>query len=50
MNAINAIIVMRKSALEARAPLTRQGEPWQSALEPQGRLADERNKGIMTML
>ncbi len=47
MDTINPIIVMHKSALETRAPLTQQGEPWWSALELQGGLADKCDKGIV---
>jgi hypothetical protein len=44
------IIVMCKSALETRAPLMQQGEPWPSALEPQGSLANEHDIGIVRTL
>jgi hypothetical protein len=47
MDAINAIIVMRKSTLEMRAPLTQQGEPWKSASEPQDGPSDKRDKSAM---
>jgi hypothetical protein len=47
MDMINAIIVKRQSAHKTSIPLTRQGEPWQSTSEPQGSLADKRNKDIM---
>jgi hypothetical protein len=43
MDVINTIIVMRKNALETRAPLMQQGELWQSALEPQGHLTNKCN-------
>ncbi len=50
MNAISTIIVKCQSAHETSVPLMQQGEPWQLALEPQGDLANERNKGIMRTL
>jgi hypothetical protein len=50
MDTINAIIVKRQSAHETSVLLMRQEEPWQLASEPQGGLADERNKGIVRTL
>jgi hypothetical protein len=47
MDLFNAIIVKRQSAHETSIPLMQQGELWQLALEPQGGLANERNKGVM---
>jgi hypothetical protein len=50
MDAINAIIVKHLSAHKMSAPLTQQGELWQSASEPQGGLNDEHNKDVMKTL
>jgi hypothetical protein len=50
MDAINAIIVKPQSTHETSVWLTQQGEPWQWASEPQGRFADERDKGVMRTL
>ncbi len=50
MDAINTIIVKRQSTQGMSVQLTRQGEPWQWALEPQGGLADERDKWVVRTL
>ncbi len=50
MDAINAIIVKRQSAHETSVRLTQRGELWRWALEPQGGLADKRNKGVVRTL
>ncbi len=50
MDTIDAIIVKRQSAHKTSVLLTRQGEPWQLASEPQGGLANKHNKGIVRTL
>ncbi len=47
---INAIIVRCQSVHKTSVPLTRRGRPWQSALKPQGSLANKYNKCIMKAL
>jgi hypothetical protein len=37
-------------ALTRQAPHSQQGMPWQSALKPQGGLANKHNKGIVRVL
>ncbi len=50
MDKIDAIIVKCQNAHKTSAPLMQQGEPWQSASEPQGGLADKHDKGVMRTL
>ncbi len=50
MDAIDTIIEKRQSAHKTSVRLTRQGEPWRWASEPQGGLADEHDKGVVRTL
>jgi hypothetical protein len=47
MNAVNTITVICQSAYGPSSPLKQRGKSMQSALEPQGSLANERNEGVM---
>ncbi len=50
MESINAIIAKGQSARETSVRLTRRGEPWWWASEPQGGIANERDKGVVRTL